>query len=46
VYDLSHPNEAYLRRTRQPLLERDPLVFWKAMSAILAILVMVLLAHR
>jgi hypothetical protein len=46
VHDLSHPNEAYLRRTRLPLLERHPVVFWKAVSAILAIVVFVLLAQR
>lgn len=46
VYDLSHPNEAYLKRTRQPLLERNPLMFWKALTVILAIVVVVLLAQR
>lgn len=46
VYDLTHPNDAHLRRTRQPLLERNPLMFWKAVAAILAIIVIVLLAHR
>ncbi len=44
VYDLSHPNEAYLRRTRAPVLERNPVMFWKAVSAILAIVVVVMLA--
>lgn len=46
VYDLSHPNEAYLRRTRPPLLERNPVRFWKAVAAGLVIIVMVLLARR
>jgi serine/threonine protein phosphatase PrpC len=46
VYDLSHPNEAYLRRQRPPLLERNPVMFWKTLAALLAILVVVLLAQR
>ena len=46
VYDLSHPNEAYLRRTRQPLLERNPLLFWKVLSALLIIVIGWLLATR
>jgi serine/threonine protein phosphatase PrpC len=46
VYDLSHPNETYLRRTRPPLLERHPVMFWKALTAILAIVVIVLIAQR
>jgi serine/threonine protein phosphatase PrpC len=45
VYDLSHPNEAYLRRTRQPLLERNPLAFWKALALVLLIVIVVLLGR-
>lgn len=36
VYDLSHPNREFLARTRAPLIERNPLVFWKATAALLA----------
>ena len=43
VYDLRHPNEAYLSRTRPPLIERYPVTFWKILSLILLILVVVLL---
>ncbi|MET0532832.1 MAG: bifunctional protein-serine/threonine kinase/phosphatase [Steroidobacter sp.] len=46
VYDLSHPNEAYLRRTRPPLLERNPLVFWKTLVVMLLIVVAVLVGTR
>lgn len=46
VYDLSHPNHAYLRRTRQPLMERNPTVFWKVLSLGLLVLVLVLLARK
>lgn len=46
VYDLSHPNAAYLRRTRAPLLERHPVMFWKTLTALLAIVIIVLMAQR
>jgi serine/threonine protein kinase len=38
LYDLRHPNPAYLRERPLPLLERDPLRFWKGLSALLAAL--------
>lgn len=46
VYDLSHPNAAYLHRTRAPLLERDPVMFWKTLAALLAIVIIVLISQR
>lgn len=36
VYDLSHPNRAFLAKARSPLLQRDPAAFWKAVSLTLA----------
>ena len=44
VYDLRHPNKAFLSKTRAPLIERSPLAFWKGVSLLLAVLVVVLLA--
>ena len=43
VYDLRHPNEAFLRKTRQPLIERSPVAFWKGLSLVLAVLVLIML---
>jgi serine/threonine protein kinase len=43
VYDLRHPNAAYLTRTRAPLLERNPVAFWRGVSLILAIALVVAL---
>jgi serine/threonine protein kinase len=40
LHDLHHPSEAYLRRQRPPLLERDPLRFWQASSAVLLCLLL------
>jgi serine/threonine protein kinase len=49
IYDLRHPNQVFLNKTRLPLIERNPLVFWKSVSLILAVTVFVLLiklTHR
>ncbi|WP_027329395.1 bifunctional protein-serine/threonine kinase/phosphatase [Marinimicrobium agarilyticum] len=37
VYDLEHPNPRYVQKTQPPLLERDPVLFWKGISLILAL---------
>ena len=44
IHDLRHPNPAYLRRTRPPLLERDPARFWRGVALLLAVVVVVLIA--
>ncbi len=44
VYDLRHPNKEFMNKTRPPLLERNPLAFWKGLSLFLAIVVVYLLA--
>jgi serine/threonine protein kinase len=46
VHDLRHPNRAFLNRNRPPLVERHPARFWKAVSAVLALVVLVLLFLR
>lgn len=43
LYDLRHPNREFLNRTRAPLIERHPLAFWKGVSALLAVIVVMLL---
>jgi len=43
IYDLRHPNKTFLNRTRPPLTERNPVRFWKSVSFVLALLVLVLL---
>lgn len=45
LFDLRHPNPAYLNQTKPPLLERDPVAFWKGLSFILAIAIGFLLAR-
>mgnify|MGYP002144847927 CR=1 FL=1 len=43
VHDLHHPGAAYLRQHRLPLTERHPLVFWRALSLLLGLAVVLLL---
>ncbi len=43
AYDLRHPNKAFLARTRPPLIERDPVLFWKSVSALLMVAFVILL---
>jgi serine/threonine protein phosphatase PrpC len=43
LFDLRQPNQAFLNKTRPPLLERNPVVFWKCVSFILAVTVAIVL---
>lgn len=45
VYDLHHPNQAFLNKTRPPLMERNPAAFWRTVSFLLAAALAVAL-HR
>jgi len=44
IRDLHHPNKAFISRTSRPLIERDPVMFWKGISLILLIIVVFQLA--
>jgi serine/threonine protein kinase/serine/threonine protein phosphatase PrpC len=49
VFDLRHPNEEFVKPSTKPLLERDPVLFWKCLSAILfivALIASILLAQQ
>lgn len=43
MYDLHHPNPDFLRQTRPPLIERHPVLFWKTVSFVLLVLLVVLI---
>jgi serine/threonine protein phosphatase PrpC len=43
MHDLNHPNSALLAKQQPPLIERNPVVFWQASTALLALLVTYLL---
>jgi serine/threonine protein phosphatase PrpC len=44
IYDLHHPNKAFLSRNRPPLIERDPVMFWQGLSSIFLIVIIIQLA--
>jgi serine/threonine protein phosphatase PrpC/predicted Ser/Thr protein kinase len=46
VYELRHPNRSHLGSSPAPLIERNPLLFWKGLSLILAGIVLVLLYSK
>ncbi len=46
MHDLRHPNAALLGRRRSPLIERNPVFFWKCLSFALGVAVIVLLGLR
>jgi serine/threonine protein phosphatase PrpC len=46
THDLRHPNPNYLNASPPPLMERNPNLFWKCTSAILALIALTLLASR
>ncbi|BBB27883.1 bifunctional protein-serine/threonine kinase/phosphatase [Amphritea japonica] len=45
VYDLRKPNHNYLRRNQPPLMERNPLLFWRSVSFLLTLVVLFLLVQ-
>lgn len=46
VHDLRQPNQAFLSKTRMPLIERHPVRFWQGVSGLLAVMVLALLFAR
>ena len=42
IYDLHNPNPLFLETQFRPLIEKDPLIFWKSVSLFLLIIVLVL----
>ena len=43
IYDLRHPNPKYLKKVQPPLLERNPIAFWKIIAFIEATIIVLLL---
>jgi serine/threonine protein kinase len=43
MFDLRHPNKSLLAASPAPLYDRDPLLFWKLLSAGLSMVVLILL---
>ena len=43
TFDLRHPNEKYLDSSARPLIERNPLLFWKSLAALLVCIILIML---
>ncbi|GAA3924977.1 bifunctional protein-serine/threonine kinase/phosphatase [Litoribacillus peritrichatus] len=39
VYDLHHPNKTFIAKTKPPLIERDPILFWQTIALLLLMVV-------
>ena len=46
VYELRHPNKNHLGTASTPLIERNPLLFWKALSFLLTLVIVLLLFSK
>ena len=44
LFDLRTPNANYVKTSASPLIERNPLLFWKSTTIVLALAVIALLA--
>ncbi|QIG93966.1 MULTISPECIES: bifunctional protein-serine/threonine kinase/phosphatase [unclassified Bradyrhizobium] len=45
LFDLRNPNAKYLTTSSTPLIERNPVLFWKSTTLLLALVVILLLAY-
>ncbi len=43
IFDLRHPNKAFVNQTRPPLIERNPVLVWQLISALLGGIILLLL---
>lgn len=43
IYDLRHPNPTFENKQAGPLLERNPLLFWKGLSLLLSLIILFLI---
>jgi serine/threonine protein kinase/serine/threonine protein phosphatase PrpC len=43
IYDLRHPSQQFIDKNRRPLIERNPLVFWKSITVLLLIIIVALI---
>ena len=44
IYELKQPSKAFLNKTKPPLLERDPVVFWQGICVLLTCTILYLLS--
>ncbi len=46
VFDLKQPNKTFLKKARPPLIERNPVAFWKGVSLLLFVILIALLSQQ
>jgi serine/threonine protein phosphatase PrpC len=46
MYDLRHPNPKFLQKTQPPIIERNPVLFWKSLALILCLILLVLVVRQ
>jgi serine/threonine protein phosphatase PrpC len=46
LFDLRRPNKEFLSKTKAPLIERNPVIFWKGVSLILATIIILLIYYQ
>ena len=46
MFDLRQPNQAFLNKTALPLMERNPVLFWKSISFILLTIITILITDK
>lgn len=45
VHELRYPSNEFLKKSRQPLIERNPIVFWQTLTVLLLVIILILLGH-
>lgn len=46
IFDIRHPNKEFTGASDRPMLERNPVLFWKVLSLLLAVALLYLLVER
>ncbi len=46
IHDLETPNPEFIEARHLPYIERNPVLFWKAISAILALIIILIILFR
>jgi serine/threonine protein phosphatase PrpC/predicted Ser/Thr protein kinase len=41
IHDLRHPNKVFLAKTKPPLIQRDPVMFWQGVSFLLFLILII-----
>lgn len=45
IHELRYPSSEFLKKSRQPLIERNPVLFWQSLTILLIVIILILLAR-